>query len=89
MRFAAREYPTAFLPLLTKVLPQQVLVEAQAEVVYRSVAEVDRDLADSGFPIEEIVPLLTKGSPTIKQEPTIKQDGDPDTSADDKADDDA
>ena len=69
LMFAAREYPPAFLALLGRMVPQEVLVDAQAEISYRSVAEIDRELASRGFPIEEIARLLTQASQVKEQDP--------------------
>jgi hypothetical protein len=62
LMFAAREYAPAFLGLLGRMVPQEVLVDARAEINYRSLAEIDRDIASRGFPIEEIARLLTQAS---------------------------
>jgi hypothetical protein len=65
------------------VLPLQVQVDAQTEVIYRTVAEIEREMADRGFPIDEIAPLLIQADP-------IKMDGgDADASQEDQDDDDA
>jgi hypothetical protein len=76
----ARDYPPVFLSLLARVLPLQVQVDAQTEVTYRSVAEVEREMASRGFSFQEILPLLTQSSP-IKEE-----GGDADGSAGDQGD---
>jgi hypothetical protein len=62
LMFAAREYPPAFLGLLGRMVPQEVLVDARAEINYRTLAEIDRDIASRGFPIKEIARLLTQAS---------------------------
>jgi hypothetical protein len=72
LRFVAREYPPAFVSLLARALPQQVLVHAQTEVTYRSVAEIGDEMASRGFPLDEIAPLLTQVRP-IKEE--VKEEG--------------
>jgi hypothetical protein len=65
LRFVAREYPKVFVPsLLARVLPLQVQVDTQAEIIYRNVAEVEREIASRGFSIEEVAALLTKAGPT-------------------------
>lgn len=81
LMFAAREYPPAFLGLLGRMVPQEVLVDARAEISYRSPAEIDRELASRGFPVEEIARLLTQASQVKEQEA-----GDPNGSADDQED---
>ena len=68
LRFAAREYPPAFLALLGRMVPQEVLVDARAEISYRSIAEIDRELASRGFPVEEIARLLTQASQVKEEE---------------------
>jgi hypothetical protein len=80
--FAARHYPVAYLSLLGRVLPVQVRVDAKTEVTYRTVAEIDREMASRGFPIEEIAPLLIQAG-------SIKEVGVADGSGDDQDDDDA
>ena len=80
LSFAARKYPPAYLPLLLRVLPLQVQVDA--EVVYRSIAEIDSELASLGFPIDEIGPLLTQPHQINEQA------GDADSSKEDQEDDD-
>jgi hypothetical protein len=82
LRFVAREYPPAFVSLLARVLPQQVLVNAHAEVTYRNIAEIEDEMASLGFPIEDIAPLLTRVHP-------IKAEGGDDGSGNDREDNDA
>ena len=80
LRFVARKYPPAFLPLLVRVLPLQVRVDA--EIVYRTIAEIDSEMASLGFPIDEIGPLLTQSHPINEGA------GDADSSKEDQEDDD-
>jgi hypothetical protein len=83
LRFVAREYPQAFVSLLVRVSPQQMQVDSRAEIFYRTKAEIEDEMASLGFPIDGIVPLLTRSRP-------IKEEGeDTDESAEDQDDDDA
>jgi hypothetical protein len=84
LSFVARKYPAVFVPsLLARVLPVQVLVDTQNEIIYRTIAEVDREIASRGFSIEEVAALLTKARP-IKEE-----GGEADGSAEDPDDEEA
>jgi hypothetical protein len=83
LRFVAREYPPAFMSLLGRVLPQQVQVDTQTEITYRSVAEIERDMANRGFSIQDIAPLL------IEAGSSKKDDGRDDASRNNQVDDDA
>lgn len=78
LRYVAREYPPAFVSLLARVLPLQVRVDTKAELTYRTVDEVDRDLANHGFSIKDIAPLLLEAG-SIREE-----GGDADGSGDDQ-----
>jgi hypothetical protein len=82
LMFAAREHPPAFLALLGRMVPQEVRVDAQTEITYRTVAEIEREIASRGFPIEEIARLLTQSHP-------INEGGDADASPEDQVDDSA
>jgi hypothetical protein len=81
LRFLACNYPQAYVSLLGRVLPLQVRVDGQTEVTYRTVVEVEREMASRGFPIEEVTRLLTQAAQPEKE------GGHAEASADDQADD--
>jgi hypothetical protein len=81
LRFLARSYPQAYVSLLGRVLPLQVRVDGQAEVTYRTVVEVEREMASRGFPVEEVARLLTQAAQPEKEGRHAE------ASADDPADD--
>lgn len=58
LRWVARNHPATFAGLLGRVLPMQVRVDAHADVTYRTVAEVERDMAARGFAVADLAPLL-------------------------------
>jgi hypothetical protein len=68
MRFIARDYPPVFFSMLVRGQPLQVRVDAQTEIIYRSIAEIESEMASRGFPIDEIGPLLTQSRPTNEEE---------------------
>jgi hypothetical protein len=58
LRWQARNHPAPFASLLGRVLPMQVRVDAHTDVTYRTVAEVERDMAARGFAVADLAPLL-------------------------------
>jgi hypothetical protein len=58
LMWIARKHPVPFASQLGRLIPESVKVEVRTEINFRSVADIDRELASLGFPIEEIAPLL-------------------------------
>ena len=69
--YVARKHPVAYLSFLGQMQPKQVRVDAKTEVTYRSVAEIERDMAQRGFSIKDIAPMLNEAG-------SIKKDDDRD-----------
>jgi hypothetical protein len=63
LRWIARNHPAPYASLLGRVLPMQVRVDARTDVTYRTVAEVERDMAARGFAVADIAQLLIGAHP--------------------------
>ena len=74
--FLAREFPPTFASLLARALPLQVQLDGQTEVIYRTVEEIDRDIASRGFSIQELGQLLLEARPTEEKTKEDKNDDD-------------
>jgi hypothetical protein len=61
LRWVARTHPAPFASLIGRVLPMQVRVDAHTDLTYRTVAEVERDMAARGFAIADVASLLIEG----------------------------
>jgi hypothetical protein len=61
LRYIARVHPQSFVGLLNRVLPMQVRVDARSETVYRTVEEIQREMARRGVPMNALAPLLIEG----------------------------
>jgi hypothetical protein len=58
LRYLARSHPQSFATLLGRVLPTQVRVDARTETIFRTLEEVQEEMARRGMPLEAFGPLL-------------------------------
>ena len=60
LSWLALEHPTAYAPLLGRVLPLQIRVDSHKDIVYRTTEEIDRDFRALllRLPKDLIAPLL-------------------------------
>jgi len=72
--YICREHPVAYLEFLSRTLPRQVQVDAKAETVFRSIAEIDREIASFGFSGSEIGRLLIELNAEAKEAPATNGD---------------
>jgi hypothetical protein len=76
LRWLARDFPIAFASLLGRVLPMQMRVDSRSEITYRTPAEVARDMAERGFAIADLAPLLIEARPTQDEYDEDQKDDD-------------
>jgi hypothetical protein len=72
LTYAAVEYTPQYIGALGKLLPHEVEVGLKADIRHRTAAEIDEDLEDLGFPIEEIATLLLEARP-VDEEPKLDE----------------
>ena len=76
LRWVARNNPAPFVTLLGRVMPTQLRVDAHTDLTYRTVAEVERDMAARGFAVADLVPLMIEAHP-LKGEDEQKEESEP------------
>jgi hypothetical protein len=63
LRWAAKVHPTSFLSLLGRLLPMQIKVDKATKVVYHSVEEIQRDIAQRGLNVRSFGQMLLEAHP--------------------------
>ena len=71
LSWLAEHHVSAYASLLGRVLPMQIKVDSHKEIVYKTVAEVQREIDALKLPMDRIIPLLLgvdKSTPRTTQD---------------------
>ena len=58
LSWLAEHYPAVYGSLLGRVLPLQVKIDSHKDIVYKTVEEIQQEIADLKLPMDRIMPLL-------------------------------
>jgi hypothetical protein len=58
LKWMALEHPSVFGPLLGKVIPMQIQVQKSEVVTYRSIEEIDKELAARRIPVRRLAAAI-------------------------------
>ena len=58
LSWLAEHYPAVYGSLLGRVLPLQVKIDSHKDIVYKTVEEIQQEIADLKLPMDRLAPLL-------------------------------
>ena len=58
LSWLAEHHPSVYGSLLGRVLPLQVKIDSHKDIVYKTVEEIQQEIADLKLPMDRLAPLL-------------------------------
>lgn len=76
LSWLAEHHPAVYGSLLGRVLPLQVKINSHKDIEYKSLEEIQREIADLKLPMDRLMPLLLEKYVSREPDTQIKQASD-------------